>query len=50
VLPGLRAGLSLNADFPGADAPDQITLDDHSFLNRDEGNGHRLIAVVLQVS
>jgi hypothetical protein len=36
---------------PGADAPDQLTPHtDHSFLNRDEGNRHRLIAVVLQVS
>ena len=50
LLPGLGARLGLDAEIPGADAPDQITLDDHRFLNRDEGDGHRLTAVVLQVS
>ena len=51
LLPGLGARMSLDAEIPGADAPDQLTpLTDHRFLNRDEGIRHRSTAVMLQVS
>ena len=51
LFPGLGARMSLYAEIPGADAPDQLTpLTDHSFLNRDKGIEHRSAAVVLQVS
>ncbi len=51
LLPGLGAGLGLDAMIPGADAPDQITpLGDHCLLDRDERIGHRATAVVPKVS
>jgi len=50
LLPGLGATLVLCAMLPGADAPDQLTVDDHRFLNRDEGIWHGVAAVVPKVS
>jgi len=50
LLPGLEATFGLCAMLPGADAPDQLTPNDHRFLNRDKGIWHGVTAVVLKVS
>jgi len=50
LLPGLEATLGLCAMLPGADAPEQLTLDDHRFLNRDKGIWHGVTAVAPKVS